>query len=146
MPHHQQRRHRDRVEQAVTFRALDTDRRTVHLPGQLVYRSPDPWAVELGLLNRDLAPRARWLLARDLLDAGTSAPAGRGAVRLRPETDRSIVFELACPTGHLRLWAAHAPIAAFLTATYRLVPTDTEPEHLDLEALASHLASDEKQA
>ncbi|SDG59208.1 Streptomyces sporulation and cell division protein, SsgA [Klenkia brasiliensis] len=76
-----------------------------------------------------------WMVARDLLRAGLSHPAGDGDVRLWPaRTAGDVLFlELRAPSGHALFELSRSVLAGFVADTERLVPTGREGEALDVD-------------
>ncbi|MCO7218701.1 SsgA family sporulation/cell division regulator [Klenkia sp. PcliD-1-E] len=126
------------------------------VPAVLEYDPGDPFAVRIRFGARPSRPavderRARhpaatgrragedggveWMVARDLLRAGLSHPAGEGDVRLWPaRTAADVLFlELRAPSGHALFELSRAVLAGFVADTERLVPTGRETEVLDVD-------------
>ncbi len=123
----------------------------------LGYDPADPYAVRIRFGGRASRPgvderRARhpaaagldaggddggveWMVARDLLHAGLSHPAGDGDVRLWPaRTAGDVLFlELRAPSGHALFELSRAALAGFVAATERLVPIGREADALDVD-------------
>jgi len=122
----------------------------------LSYDPADPYAVRIRFGGRPARPavderRARhpaaagrdageddgveWMVARDLLHAGLSHPAGDGDVRLWPaRTAGDVAFlELRAPSGHALFELSRAVLAGFVADTERLVPIGREADVLDVD-------------
>ncbi|MGW4384405.1 SsgA family sporulation/cell division regulator [Kitasatospora sp. NPDC004531] len=96
----------------------------------LGYRPGDPYAVRLTFPDGTPDGGVSWLVARDLLAAGLTGPAGNGAVRIRPwPHGRLRLAFLGADGTRATVLAPTAPLAEFLTATHALVPPGTEPTH-----------------
>jgi len=103
----------------------------------LIYSRDDPYAVTADIEVEDTD--ARWLFARELLDAGLhagwSAPAGTHHVfvwtdlRLRHPTYFLEIRRKGTYTFHLD----HHDVMAFLRASYNIVPTGAEHLHIDID-------------
>jgi hypothetical protein len=76
-----------------------------------------------------------WMVARDLLHAGLSHPAGDGDVRLWPaRTAGDVLFlELRAPSGHALFELSRAVLAGFVADTEHLVPIGREADALDVD-------------
>ena len=134
-----------------------TARTTLHLigpqswtavPAALVYDSADPFAVRVrfgdgGTDDADRSPYdgpdddggVEWLLSRDLLRAGLTAPIGDGDVRLWPARGGlDVVFlQLRAPSGEALFELSGAVIGEFLRETEMLVPLGSESEALSVD-------------
>jgi hypothetical protein len=141
-----------------------TTRTTFHLvgpqswtavPAALVYDSTDPFAVRVRFgdevaEDRDHGPDAgleaeddggvEWLLSRELLRAGLTAPVGDGDVRIWPARAALDVLylQLRAPSGEALFELSSSVVDDFLRETERLVPAGTESDalHVDAELLA----------
>jgi hypothetical protein len=141
-----------------------TARTTLHLvgphswtavPAALVYDSADPFAVRVRFgdggpdSSVDPAPYddpdedggVEWLLSRDLLRMGLTAPVGDGDVRLWPTRDGlDVVFlQLRAPSGEALFELSGAVVADFLRETDLLVPAGTESAALRVDEELSAL-------
>jgi len=134
-----------------------TARTTLHLvgptswtavPAALVYDSLDPFAVRVrfgdgGVEDTDGTTYdtaeddggVEWLLSRDLLRAGLTAPAGEGDVRLWPARGGlDVVFlQLRAPSGEALFELSGAVVGDFLRETELLVPAGTESDTLRVD-------------
>lgn len=98
---------------------------------QFTWLRVDPLVITLWLPSgRDTV---RWDLGRDLLYAGTAAPAGRGDVRVLPERcdcclacGGGVRIILRTPSGYAELFADADAIERLVDDTYDLVPAGTE--------------------
>jgi hypothetical protein len=111
---------------------------------QLIYDAADPYAVTLDIRT---APdtTVTWSFARELLTAGVEAPAGVGDVRIVPvghRDGRRVRIALSSPDGAAVLEAALSDMVEFLAATYAVVPTGCEAEHLDVDSVLTALLAD----
>ncbi|MGC0379740.1 SsgA family sporulation/cell division regulator [Streptomyces sp. SAI-229] len=107
------------------------------------YSADDPFAVSLDLILRS-GIAVTWVVSRDLLDAGTTRPSGEGDIKVwpsRPEPGRrrSLYLSLDRPDGRVTFEADFAEIREWLDRTYALVPSGSEPELLDWDALEASL-------
>ncbi len=138
-----------------------TVRTTLHLvgpsawtpvPATLVYDVADPFAVRVrfGDDGRDEYEDpsdgvedggVEWLLSRDLLRAGLTAPAGDGDVRLWPARGGlDVVFlQLRAPSGEALFEVSGAVVGDFLHETEMLVPQGAESEALRVDEELSAL-------
>jgi len=134
------------------------------VPAALVYDSADPFAVRVrfgddaadGDLNVALDATfegdlggdpgleedggVEWLLSRELLRGGLTAPVGDGDVRIWPARAALDVLylQLRAPSGEALFELSAAVVDDFLRETERLVPVGTESDalHVDAELLA----------
>ena len=134
-----------------------TARTTLHLvgpqswtavPAALVYDSADPFAVRVrfgdgGADDLRTSPHddpdedggVEWLLSRELLRTGLTAPIGDGDVRLWPARGGlDVVFlQLRAPSGEALFELSGAVVGDFLRETEQLVPVGTESEALRVD-------------
>ncbi|MFL6239621.1 MAG: SsgA family sporulation/cell division regulator [Actinomycetes bacterium] len=106
----------------------------------LEYDVADPFAVHLVIAAGD--GLVRWSFSRDLLTEGVKTPAGEGDVRIIPvgaRNERRIRVVLSSPDGAATLEAPLGEMVEFLTATYAAVPSGTESDLLDVDALVAQL-------
>lgn len=100
------------------------------------YCTDDPFAVTLEIQTRGNR-FVDWVLARDLLVAGLSAPAGIGDVRVRPaqlgEWDVTLV-EIRSLDGHAVLEVDRHLLRQFVEATIDVVPLGSESTLVDMDA------------
>jgi hypothetical protein len=100
------------------------------------YRTDDPFAVTLEIQTRGNRC-VDWVLARELLVAGLSAPAGIGDVRVRParlgEWDLTLV-EIRSFDGHAVLEVDRDLLRQFVEATIEVVPLGCESTVVDMDA------------
>ncbi len=100
------------------------------------YFTDDPFAVTLEIQTRGNR-YVDWVLARELLVAGLSAPAGIGDVRVRPaqlgDWDVALV-EIRSLDGHAVLEVDRDLLRQFVEATIELVPLGDESAAVDMDA------------
>ena len=100
------------------------------------YCADDPYAVTLEIQTRG-DRCVDWVLARELLVAGLSAPAGIGDVRVRParmgQWDVTLV-EIRSPDGHAVLEVDRDLLRQFVDATIEVVPLGDESAAVDMDA------------
>ena len=100
------------------------------------YCADDPYAVTLEIQTRG-DRCVDWVLARELLVAGLSAPAGIGDVRVRParmgQWDVTLV-EICSPDGHAVLEVDRDLLRQFVDATIEVVPLGDEGAAVDMDA------------
>jgi hypothetical protein len=100
------------------------------------YRTDDPFAVTVEIQTRGNR-FVDWVLARELLVAGLSAPAGIGDVRVRPATmgewDVTLV-EIRSPDGRAVLEVDRDLLRQFVEATIDVVPLGSEGMVFDIDA------------
>jgi hypothetical protein len=100
------------------------------------YSIDDPFAVTIEIQTRGNR-FVDWVLARDLVVAGLSAPAGIGDVRVRPanmgEWEVTLV-EICSPDGHAVLEVDRDLLRQFVQATIDRVPLGSEGMAVDIDA------------
>ncbi len=100
------------------------------------YCADDPFAVTIEIQTRGNR-FVDWVLARDLVVEGLSAPAGIGDVRVRPanmgEWDVTLV-EICSPDGHAVLEVDRELLRQFVQATINLIPLGSESMAVDIDA------------
>ncbi|GAA1361011.1 SsgA family sporulation/cell division regulator [Streptomyces beijiangensis] len=123
------------VEQAVRTRMVASAPRMETVPATLRYDRQDPFAVHMTFpAPATLAGVAvSWTFSRDLLQAGVSAPAGLGDVRIRPYGYDRTVLEFHAFEGVAMVHLHTAELRRFLKRTETLVPCGFEHLHLDLD-------------
>jgi hypothetical protein len=85
-----------------------------------------------------------WVLARDLLVGGLHQQQGDGDAVLRPSIagcGTEVELILSVPGRHARVTLPAETLATFLLASHDLVPSGTESDYLDLDALILQLLS-----
>ncbi|MFF8593864.1 SsgA family sporulation/cell division regulator [Streptomyces sp. NPDC015220] len=126
-----------------TLRRLFTTLAPNSLACRFRYSAADPFAVGIDLVLPS-GVTVTWVVARDLLAAGTRRPSGEGDFRawpsgVREEAGRSLYFSLDRPEGHVTFEADLAGVRQWLDATYELVPAGSECELLDWDVLEAAL-------
>ncbi|HEY2762564.1 MAG TPA: SsgA family sporulation/cell division regulator [Pseudonocardiaceae bacterium] len=100
------------------------------------YSMDDPFAVTLVIQTRG-DQCVDWVLARDLLVAGLTGPAGIGDVRVRPaqmaEWDVALI-EIRSPDGRAMLEVDRDLLQQFVDATIEVIPLGTESSFVDMDA------------
>ncbi len=120
---------------------LVTSGSPVPVCADLSYDPADPFAVAVSL-RAEGSPAVDWVVARDLLADGLTAPAGEGDVGVWPSTSRGaavVCLSLCSPDGQALLFGAHADVSEFLERTFAEVPAGGEAEMIDMDALVDHL-------
>lgn len=100
-----------------------------------VYCADHPFAVTLGIQTRGQC--VDWVLARDLLVAGLSGPAGIGDVRVRPariDEWHVVLVEIRSPDGRALLEVDRDLLQQFVDATIEAVPLGSESTVIDMDA------------
>jgi hypothetical protein len=113
----------------------------VPVSARLAYDPSDPYAVSVSM-RTDSGPTVDWVVSRDLLAAGLSAPAGDGDIGVWPSTSQGadvVCVSLTSPDGQALLFGSRTDVAQFLDRTFAEVPAGTESDLLDLDALVEHL-------
>jgi hypothetical protein len=127
----------------VRWRLVVPDERTVLFPGDLCYRSTDPYAVRITFRVDD--DTLDWVFARTMLIGGLMEPVGVGDVEISPSRHDGVdTVQITLKAHHVYavLEAPARMIAAFLEQTCRAVPLGTEHRHLDLDHLTRQLVGD----
>lgn len=127
----------------VQWRLVVPDERTVLFPGDLCYKSTDPYAVRMTF--RVDGDTLDWFFARSLLIGGLIEPVGAGDVEISPSRHHGVDTVRIALKAHPVYAVLEAPartVAAFLKRTCRHVPLGTEHRHLDLDHLAHRLVQD----
>jgi len=109
----------------------------------LGYDATDPFAVHLDIAAGD--GMVRWSFARELLTDGVEQPTGAGDVRIIPvggASGRRVRVVLTSPDGAATLEAPLSEMVEFLAATFDAVPTGSESDLIDLDALVDALLAD----
>ena len=110
---------------------------TLHLG----WRRTDPLAVDLQLEtlpDHPVLPRGSWSMLRDFLRYGLEEPTGDGHVRLSPGSVAGTVCLVLGEKGY-RACAPAEPLARFLDATERIVPTGAGADDVSLDLLVARL-------
>ncbi|MFD9867513.1 SsgA family sporulation/cell division regulator [Streptomyces niveus] len=113
----------------------------VFVPARLYYKSTDPYAVQFSF---DVTPDdvVRWMVAREVLDQGLTAPAGIGDVKVTPigpHWNRCLWIDLQSLDGHARLEGPAASVKAWLAKTFEVVPAGRESEFVDIDTFLDEL-------
>lgn len=107
------------------------------------YSADDPFAVTLVIQTRG-DQCVDWVLARDLLVAGLTGPAGIGDVRVRParmdDWDVALV-EIRSPDGRALLEVDRDLLQQFVDATVEVVPLGSESTVIDMDAEIEKITS-----
>jgi Streptomyces sporulation and cell division protein, SsgA len=111
------------------------------LESELRYEPSDPLAVSIKIGTAD--DGVRWVFARSLLLAGMFASTGEGDVVISPGVDddgHALTYvELSSPDGVAVLRTRSSTVAEFLRQTEQLVPIGHEGDHVDIDAVITHL-------
>jgi len=108
---------------------------------EMSYTVRDPYAVGLRFHSNRVV---EWFVARELLAAGLTGPAGDGDVHVRPVPGRAerVLMELRTPDACARLSGCATTLGDFLHQSFLLVAAGSEPRWLDLDALVARLLDD----
>ncbi|MEV5123181.1 SsgA family sporulation/cell division regulator [Streptomyces decoyicus] len=123
------------IDQAVQVRLIATTFGPHAVPAVLHYQPADPLAVRMFFppeISLD-GSAVDWAFARELLDEGLRAPAGRGDVRVRPSGPDRTVMEFHAEEGIAMVQLKTADVRLFLARSYEAVPAGTELAHLGME-------------
>ena len=122
-----------RVASRTVFDFVRPDGSTAPVETELLYQADDPFAVTMRFHAGGAV--ATWIMGRDLLAEGLTAPAGLGDVRVRPNGGRTLMLELVSDK-HVTVFRVHTgTLRKFLDASYRLVPPGSE--RFDADAFLS---------
>lgn len=100
------------------------------------YRVDDPFAVTLTIQTRG-DQCVDWVLARELVVAGLSGPAGIGDVRVRParvDDWNVVLIELCSPDGYAVLEVDPDLLRQFVEATTEAVALGSESSAINMDA------------
>lgn len=135
--------HPTKIEQDITLACVDPWGRTVEVPTTLAYEQSDPYAITLTFHASSGA--VVWMMARQLLVQGLTAPSGEGDIRVYPSIDEDAravtVLDFCSPNGHLIGQVSTREIQEFVAETLVVVELGAESEYLDIDALAEALLS-----
>jgi hypothetical protein len=123
------------VESELELNLVLSPEHSVPVPARLIYRSDDPFAVNITFHIGSDSP-VNWTFARELLVEGVFRPCGHGDVRIWPTKveGRSVVcLALTAPGGNALLEAPSSPVAEWLERTLRAVPPGTECDRLGMD-------------
>ena len=114
-----------------------------HMLAHLQWHPADPLAVSIEIEARPdhpALPRGTWIVLRDFLRYGLSAPTGDGDVHIHPGDDGSTVWlTLARRTRPCRLALPASVLAAFLDRTEERVPCGEERSDQEVDDLIAAL-------
>lgn len=133
------------VTQGLFAQLVVSEGESVPITIRLRYESDDPYAVRVAFCPGGSNDTVEWIIGRDLLADGLKGPCGEGDVRLWPDNEHGFndLYILLDPPEGFALVQAPAPeISRFLQRTESVVPTGTEPRHLDLDAVVVHLLTE----
>lgn len=107
------------------------------------YHPSDPFAVSIDLIPEN-GIHITWVVARDLLFAGTKRPSGEGDFKVWPSCRHHgprthLYFSLERPDGHVTFEADLRDVRRWLGSTYEMVPRGEENDLLDWDALTRSL-------
>jgi hypothetical protein len=108
----------------------------------LTWTDADPLAVGIRLSTQPdhpSLPRGEWVMLRDFLRYGCSAPTGDGSVRIRPAENDRVLLELHDDTKTFEIRIPVATVSGFLDETERVVPTGSEAGEEVLDELIRRL-------
>ncbi|WP_330303413.1 MULTISPECIES: SsgA family sporulation/cell division regulator [unclassified Streptomyces] len=112
---------------------------------RLRYELSDPYAVRVAFTVDESDEAVEWIIGRDLLIDGLKGPVGEGDVQIWPAGERdcgAVYIVLKPPSGVALLEVPTQDIKRFLRETETLVPSGSESEHIDSDALLRHLLGD----
>ena len=107
------------------------------------YRADDPFAVSLAVRTRH-DRWVEWLVARDLVIDGLSAPAGIGDVRLVPHRVPGhdiVAIEIRSGDGQAVLEVDRALLRGFVEASTEIVALGDESGRLDLDGEIARMSA-----
>jgi hypothetical protein len=136
----QQSRNHEMIETTVPMRIV-LEGQAVPLPCTLSYEVVDPFAVTATFSSGD--GEVSWTFARDLLAAGLRTASGDGDVMVRPLIGGQIEIVLSSPSGAAVVHADLDAVAAFVQASYDLLPEGYEWQYLNFDAGLAALLDEE---
>lgn len=131
------------VRTTLDLRLVLSGDRGLLVPAILHYDAAEPYAVTATFRTAD--GDITWLFARDLLADGLEHLAGDGDVAVWPAHTQGVdrvSIALTSPDGQALLEADRPALLGFLHATYQVVPSGQESEHLDVDAAIAALLAD----
>ncbi|MER5636329.1 SsgA family sporulation/cell division regulator [Kitasatospora sp. NPDC002227] len=131
---------------ALTMELETAAGRCHQLPTELDYHPADPFVLRFTFHLPDETPVV-WTVARELLLAGLTAPAGEGDVRVRPHPAAPglVQLQLRSPTGAAALGADAGALREVLLRTELLVPLGAELDPAELDAELARLLGETAQ-
>ena len=133
--------HRGTVHAEIAMHSVDVLGTLHRLDADFCYDPADPFAVTVTF--RTAYGDVAWTFARDLLLDGVDSPVGDGDVHVWPSEDDDgrpvVVVELESDDGQLLAQAPRWAVRRFVSRTLRAVPSGTESELLDLDAVLDAL-------
>jgi hypothetical protein len=124
------------VTRGIAVDVAAPDDGSVRMPVGLYYDTVDPFAVR-AVFRAGQDNEVTWVFARELLALGVCRRSGEGDVRIWPSWSAGrdvLCIALVSPDGEALLETSAAEVVEFLSSTYSLCPSGTEPELLDLDA------------
>ena len=116
----------------------------VKISTRLNYDPADPYAVAATFHTQ--AGPITWIFGRELLEVGTSQPAGEGDILLWPSLDPDrravVILEFGGPEGAALMQVRTQDIHGFLRRTFSEVPRGQESGRLDTNALIEALLAE----
>ncbi|MGW0877906.1 SsgA family sporulation/cell division regulator [Streptomyces sp. NPDC002740] len=131
----------------ITLRRLAGPAGSDTLLCRLRYDVTDPYAVALDLVvDVTMNISVTWIVARDLLDAGTRELSGEGDFRVWPsddegQTEDRLFFRLSRPDGHVTFETSAVEVRRWLDTTQALMPSGAEHRMIDWSAVEAELLS-----
>ncbi|MFI0790778.1 SsgA family sporulation/cell division regulator [Streptomyces lydicus] len=129
------------IDQAVQVRLIATTPGPYAVPAMLHYQPADPLAVRMSFppeISLD-GSAVDWAFARELLDEGLRAPAGRGDVRVRPSGPDRTVMEFHADEGIAMVQLRTEDVRRFLARSYAAVEAGSEAAHLGMDRALAEL-------
>ena len=131
------------VSTGLTLRLVLGGDAEILVPATLVYESLHAFAVSAVFHTSE--GDVTWVFGRDLLEDGLRGPVGQGDVAVWPSHRQGrqlVCISLASPSGSALLEAETRDVAAFLDASFTVVPMGTEMDVMDLDAELAALLGD----
>ena len=105
----------------------------------LSYDASDPYAITVAFHTGTGtgSDTVEWTFARQLISDGVTAPVGAGDVKVWPASrdgDHVVCLSLSSPSGKALFEVPVQELSEFIAMTYAAVATDTESEHVDVDA------------
>jgi hypothetical protein len=136
-----QRMNQASVNHDVMLACMDPWGRSVDVPTTLGFHQEDPYAITLTF--RAGSGDVIWLVARDIVLQGLTAPAGEGDIKVYPSIDDDAhavtVLDFSSPDGRLVGQVPTRELQDFIAESMTVVPVGSEAQFLDLDGLAEAL-------
>ncbi|MFT2014454.1 SsgA family sporulation/cell division regulator [Streptomyces sp. 796.1] len=132
------------IDQAIRAQLIASAPGSRAIPARLRYEPADPFAVRVSFPPAASLDgyEVEWTFGRELLEAGTLRPSGRGDVHVWPCGPERTVLEFRAVEGMAMVQLHTADVREFLGRSYALVAAGDEGGHLDVDAELTALLRD----